>query len=77
MKKITLMLVSLWLMTAFVIAQIPQAFKYQAVARTITGNLIQNQFTAARNWPWQKSSSSPRCISTRPMDRYGWPLWSP
>jgi len=48
MKKITLMLVSFWIMTAVVIAQIPQAFKYQAVARTSTGNLIQNQLVAFR-----------------------------
>ena len=48
MKKITLLFVSLWLMTAFVIAQIPQAFKYQAVARTSSGNLIQNQLVAFR-----------------------------
>jgi hypothetical protein len=48
MKKITLMLVSFWLMTAFVIAQTPQAFKYQAVARTSSGNLIQNQLVAFR-----------------------------
>ncbi len=48
MKKITVMLVSLWLMTAVVIAQTPQAFKYQAVARNSTGNLIQNQLVAFR-----------------------------
>ena len=48
MKRISLMLVSLWLMTSFVIAQIPQAFKYQAVARNISGNLIQNQVVAFR-----------------------------
>jgi hypothetical protein len=48
MKKITLMLVSFWIMTAFVIAQTPQAFKYQAVARTSSGNLIQNQLVAFR-----------------------------
>jgi len=48
MKKITLFFVSFWLMTAFVIAQTPQAFKYQAVARTSSGNLIQNQLVAFR-----------------------------
>ena len=48
MKKITLIFISLWLMTMVVIAQTPQAFKYQAVARTSTGNLIQNQLVAFR-----------------------------
>jgi hypothetical protein len=48
MKKITLISVSLWLMTAIVTAQIPQAFKYQAVARTSSGNLITNQLVAFR-----------------------------
>jgi hypothetical protein len=48
MKKITLFFVSLWLITALVIAQTPQAFKYQAVARTSSGNLIQNQLVAFR-----------------------------
>jgi hypothetical protein len=48
MKKITLTLISMLLMTMVVIAQTPQAFKYQAVARTSSGNLIQNQLVAFR-----------------------------
>lgn len=48
MKKIAVLFVSIWLMTMAVIAQTPQAFKYQAVARNSTGNLIQNQLVAFR-----------------------------
>jgi hypothetical protein len=48
MKKMILIFVSFWLMTAFVIAQAPQAFKYQAVARNSSGNLIQYQLVAFR-----------------------------
>jgi hypothetical protein len=48
MKKIALFFISLFLMTIVVISQTPQAFKYQAVARTSTGNLIQNQLVAFR-----------------------------
>jgi len=48
MKKIAVLFVSIWLMTMAVVAQTPQAFKYQAVARNSTGNLIQNQLVAFR-----------------------------
>lgn len=42
MKKTLLTLIAIVLVT-FTFAQTPQAFKYQAVARTITGEAIQNQ----------------------------------
>lgn len=47
MKKFTLISVMLFI-AASLIAQTPQAFKYQAVARNSTGNLIQNQLVAFR-----------------------------
>jgi hypothetical protein len=48
MKKMISISVSFCLMTAVVLAQSPLAFKYQAVARTNNGNLIQNQLVAFR-----------------------------
>jgi hypothetical protein len=48
MKKITLTFVSLVLVITFIIAQTPQAFKYQAVARNSSGTLITNQLVAFR-----------------------------
>ena len=40
MKKIAVLFVSIWLMTMAVIAQTPQAFKYQAVARKVVINQV-------------------------------------
>ncbi len=48
MKKTTFFLVCFVLIAMSLLAQAPQAFKYQAVARTSSGNLIQNQLVAFR-----------------------------
>ncbi len=48
MKKTTFFLVCFVLISVSLLAQTPQAFKYQAVARTSSGNLIQNQLVAFR-----------------------------
>jgi trimeric autotransporter adhesin len=48
MKKQILLIVSIVLFTGILIAQSPQAFKYQAVARDNIGNLISNQLVAFR-----------------------------
>ena len=42
MKKITLLL-NILLLPAILLCQAPQAFKYQAVARDINGNILSNQ----------------------------------
>jgi len=41
--KNTLLLLSFVLMSIFAFGQTPQAFKYQAVARDLTGNPVINQ----------------------------------
>ncbi|MCD4746991.1 MAG: Vir protein, partial [Bacteroidales bacterium] len=41
MKKLTLLIIMVTTVTVF--AQTPQAFKYQAVARATTGNVLENQ----------------------------------
>jgi len=43
MMKNTLLLFSFVLMSIFAFGQTPQAFKYQAVARDLTGNPVINQ----------------------------------
>ncbi len=48
MKRLILLLISTVLFYGILTAQTPQAFKYQAVARNINGNLIQNQQVAFR-----------------------------
>jgi hypothetical protein len=48
MKRMISISVSFYLMTSIVFAQSPMAFKYQAVARTSSGNLITNQLVAFR-----------------------------
>jgi uncharacterized protein (TIGR02145 family) len=48
MKRLILLIISTVLFYGILTAQTPQAFKYQAVARNINGNLIQNQQVAFR-----------------------------
>ena len=42
MKKITLLFTTIFVTLTF-LAQTPQAFKYQAIARDNSGNLVANQ----------------------------------
>ncbi len=48
MKKITIVFISTMLLGLSIMAQAPQAFKYQAVARDIAGNLLTNQNVSFR-----------------------------
>lgn len=48
MKKITLTLIITFLGAIYVFSQVPQAFKYQAIARDSLGNIIANQLVSFR-----------------------------
>jgi hypothetical protein len=48
MKKIICLLFSIFILGSTLFAQAPQAFKYQAVARTSSGTLVQNQVVSFR-----------------------------